>query len=103
MKKIKFTLSKSEMQALRLSIEISCTQGGNSGLTHRAAQQILGKLWLRLLTRTITLKQNGNSIALSIPELWAITVQVRTVVGLLGTYEQILVDRICNEAHRLTS
>lgn len=103
MKKIKFILSKSEMQALRLSIELACTQGQNSGLTHRAAQQILGKLWLRLLTRSITLKEKGNSIAFSIPELWALTVQVRTVAGLIGTYETVLLDRVCNEAHRLTT
>jgi hypothetical protein len=103
MKKIKFKLTKSEVKALVLSIEVACTQGANRGLTNMAAHVILGKLYLRLLGRMTLLNEKNNSVSFSIPELWALNVQTHTVGTLLGMYEKVLLDKIGNEARRLTA
>ena len=96
-------MSKSEIRAVALVIELSCTHGSDTGLTHKAAKQILSKLYLRLLGRSMTLKEKSNSISFSIPELWAFTVQSAHIMHLVGTFEKVVVSQICSESHRLTS
>ena len=103
MKKIKYKLTKSEVQALMLAINIACIQGGNAGLANMAAHYILEKLYLKLLGRALSLKTIGNGISFSIPELWALNVLVHNVMYLLGPYEKVLLDKINNEALRLTA
>lgn len=103
MKKIKFKLTKSEVSALVMAIEVACRQGSGQGLTNSAAHVVLEKLYLRLLGRISLLNEQKNSVSFSIVELWALQVKVQTMMYFYGPYERVLLDKIGNEARRLTA
>ncbi len=72
MKKIKLKLSDSQMKALLLiinhgGISISCNE-----ISDMALKEQYTKLFIKLQTRILTIKEKNNSLKLTVTECWAL-------------------------------
>ena len=100
MTKIKFKLSKSEVKALVMGCELGCKNGNDFGITHKAAKHLLTRLAIKILSRADNLKDKNNSISISFPEAWAISMQCCGIIEILGPFEQVVMQTIIDEIHR---